>query len=405
MLILKNYRIIEIMFKGQSKFFQKGKDICKGIVNFFLAVLVLCLACLYYQTDIFTFSEPTGFSGCDFYNPYQNWNKDKVAKANFHAHAKAWKGLTNGHNNPEEIKKQYQQLGFKVAAISNYHHLDNSPNQATLISIPCYEHGFNISKTHLLAIGAIGVDNVDFPLGQSLSQKQTRIQNIKKTAALVALTHPELRNGYSKNDIKYLKGYDLMEVLSPYGEAFELWDYALRQGNVSWILANDDTHDLEKQPAGSFFNLISSDSFSKYGILKALKIGNHVAFSAKNGAMDVFLDRISLKQNKLIYRFSGEIKRVKLIRNGLVFGADAQGVIELDETDKFVRFEVEGENAILYTNPIYREGSKSLASISTPAIKVNYLKTYLFRLWVLFVGSFLLVLIFRRSIPRPKLSV
>ena len=84
--------------------------------------------------------------------------------------------------------------------------------------------------------------------------------HIKKTASLVALTHPGLMNGYTTKDLKVLKGYDLFEVLSPYYESFELWDYALNNGNFSWIMANDDTHDLVKQPAGRFFNLIAAES-------------------------------------------------------------------------------------------------------------------------------------------------
>lgn len=383
--------------KGQFNFGQKLFVTSKGIIKSLMAILVIVIIWLYYQTEIFSFSESKIDTASDFYNPYTSWNKEKVFKANFHAHAQAWKGITSGHDSEEDIKNEYLKLGFKVAAVSNYHSI-SAVNNPDFIEIPCYEHGFNVSKTHLLAIDAKKTDNLDFPFGQTTSQKQTRILNLKKTASLVALTHPGLRGGFTMDDLKYLKGYDLMEVLSPYFESFELWDYALNKGNLSWILANDDTHDLKKQPAGRFFNVISSENKSKFGVIKSLKSGNHVAFSSEKGITDVFLEKIIVDKYTIKYRFSGNINRVRLVRNGQMYTTDPKGEIVMNDQDKYVRFEVVGEKSTLYTNPIYRIKAERVASFVPH--KIDVLKTFAYRLCVLSVGFLVFFFIFNKQVSK-----
>jgi hypothetical protein len=378
-------------FKIKNRLANTGK----GIVKSLFALLILILVALYYQSEIFNFTPTPDSHPSSFYNPYQNWNKKKALKANFHAHGQAWGGITNGHNSDDEIINAYKKLGFSIAAVSNYHSISKK-NDTSLLYIPCYEQGFNVSKTHLLAIDATEAYNLDFPLGQSLSQKQTRILNLKKTASLVALTHPGLGEGFNTQDLKYLKGYDLMEVLSPYFESFDLWDYALNQGNLSWILANDDTHDLKKQPPGRFFNLIMPETKSKFGVVNALKKGNHVAYASDKGIVDVALEKISLKGKVITYSFSGNINRVKLVRNGEMFMVDPRGKVILQETDKYVRFEVVGEKSVLYTNPIYRLQTSDIAEFSKIPYKIDTLRTFTFRFFVFAFGFFIFVLLFKR---------
>ncbi|MDP1815563.1 MAG: hypothetical protein Q8K92_14035 [Leadbetterella sp.] len=368
----------------------------KGIVKSLFALLTLILVALYYQSEIFNFSKTPDSYPSSFYNPYQNWNKKKALKANFHAHGQAWGGITNGHNSDGEIINEYKKLGFSIAAVSNYHNISEI-SDTSLLYIPCYEQGFNVSKTHLLAIDATEAYNLDFPLGQSLSQKQTRILNVKKTASLVALTHPGLGEGFNTQDLKYLKGYDLMEVLSPYFESFDLWDYALNQGHLSWILANDDTHDLKKQPPGRFFNLIMPETKTKFDVVKALKNGNHVAYASDKGITDVALEKISLKGNIINYSFSGNINRVKLVKNGEMFMVDPKGQVILQESDRYIRFEVVGEKSVLYTNPIYRIKTSDLTEFSKILYKIDVLKTFTYRILVLVIGFVFIVLLYSKK--------
>jgi hypothetical protein len=384
------------IFKGKSILPNGLAIVSLGIIKFFFALLIVVLGFLYCQTEIFDFSSPKASSKSSFYNPYKHWIHNKALKSNFHAHSTAWKGITNGHNSENQILDEYKKLGFSVAAVSNYHSISDEKDSSS-VYIPCYEHGFNTNKTHILAIDAKAVDKLDFPIGQGISQKQTRLMNIKKTASLVALTHPGLMNGYTAKDLKVLKGYDLFEVLSPYYESFELWDYALNNGSFSWIMANDDTHDLVKQPAGRFFNLVAAESKTKAAVIAALKSGNHVAYSSEKGKMDVRLNKIELIGNEVSYFFSGKINRVKLVKNGEMFTIDPKGKILLSESDKYIRFEVIGEISSLYTNPILRINEEDLAGFSNIPYSINIFKTFAFRVMVFFASSLILFMIFGKK--------
>jgi hypothetical protein len=197
----------------------------------------------------------------------------------------------------------------------------------------------------------------------------------------------------------------LFEVLSPYYESFELWDYALNNGNFSWIMANDDTHDLVKQPVGRFFNLIAAESKTKIGVIAALKSGNHVAYSSEKGKMDVRLNKIELIGNEVSYLFSGTINRVKMVKNGEMFMIDPKGKILLSESDKYIRFEVIGETSSLYTNPIMRISEEELAGFSSLPYSINTFKTFGFRLMILFASSLILFMFFGNKTKLfPKLN-
>lgn len=175
--------------KGQVKTSKRLLRLGQVIIKSFLALLIVVLGVLYYQTEIFNFSDQKIIEKSTFYNPYQKWNKTKALKANFHAHSEAWKGITNGHNTERQILDEYKKMGFAVAAVSNYHSI-SAEKDTTCVYIPCYEHGFNTTKTHILAIDAQEVDKLDFPIGQSLSQKQTRLLNIKKNSLIGSFDTP-----------------------------------------------------------------------------------------------------------------------------------------------------------------------------------------------------------------------
>lgn len=165
---------------------------------------------------------------------------------------------------------------------------------------------------------------------------------------------------------------------------------------MSWLLANDDSHDLKKQPPGRFFNMIMPENKTKFDVVKALKNGNHVAYSSDKGIVDVDLEKIGLKGNTVNYSFSRNINRVKLVRNGQMFMVDPHGQMILQETDKYVRFEVIGEKSILYTNPIYRLKSSDISEFSKIPYKIDALKTFTFRFFVLASGFLIIVLLFQR---------
>ena len=56
--------------------------------------------------------------------------------------------------------------------------------------MPLYEHGYNITKEHQLAIGARRVEWLDFPIWTWLHQKQFILNRVAQTSDLVAINHP-----------------------------------------------------------------------------------------------------------------------------------------------------------------------------------------------------------------------
>jgi hypothetical protein len=213
-----------------------GRRALKGI----LALAAACVVVLYAWTPIYSFPEATTFSGTRLWNPYAGF-QGRWQRANFHAHGRAWVGLTNGEQSDADVAARYRNLGYSVPGVSDYQWIAAQHGIATL---PIYEHGYNITKQHQLAIGADRVEWLDFPLWQSLSQQQFVIDRVKHKTALVALAHPATRDAYTVDDVRQLAGYDLIEIVNGPFAVLDIWDAALSAGRPVWALANDDTHDL-----------------------------------------------------------------------------------------------------------------------------------------------------------------
>ncbi len=125
-----------------------------------LLVLVVLIGLPYACSPVYRFPEPAPFAGTQFYNPYAGL-RGAWKRVNLHAHGTAWGGLTNGQQASEDVVRTYRALGYDLAGVSNYHAIAAHDGVDTL---PLYEHGYNISKRHQLAIGARRVEWLDFPL-------------------------------------------------------------------------------------------------------------------------------------------------------------------------------------------------------------------------------------------------
>jgi len=185
--------------------------------------------------------------------------------------------------------------------------------------------------------------------------------------------------------------------LSPYATSFDLYDHAIMNGHMSWILASDDTHDLKKQPAGSYFVGINSEAKNKIEVLNALKSGQHVAYKSKEGITDIEIDSIKINNTEVKYSFSGNIKSVFLIEDGIPQSIASNGVISLKNNSKFIRFEVIGEKSSLYTNPIIRSNNQNLAETGVILAAINLPKTFYYRLWPLSLFTAVFAVLFLRK--------
>lgn len=359
----------------------------------FLLSIVLLTTWLYLNSSVYDFEKVPPFTGNKFYNPYSNWQDSKIIKANFHSHGISWSKLTDGVNSDDEMINAYQNKGYQLAGLSNYHKIVDSAYTLSkkMLFVPLYEHGYNITKSHALAIGAKKVSYLDYPLGQSTSHKQQIINNIRANGAMVALPHPNMRKGHTLTDATKLTNYQFVEVMSHSTISLDYWDTALNSGKPVWALSNDDSHGLKKQPIGRNFNEIGTYKVTTEDALRNLRDGNSIAVQSPTGEADVSLVNISIGNDTLYYQFDGAVEKVAVIADGTIAEkvTEKEGFFVIPKRVHYVRLEAEGEKAKLVCNPIVRfDGDKSkLFARNDLSPKTDWPLTFLYRIGVFLIGG------------------
>ncbi|MBU0489323.1 MAG: hypothetical protein KKA07_01725 [Bacteroidetes bacterium] len=358
-----------------KKIFRK---ILKWILRLISGVISLAFILMiieYLNTVFYEFPEPVPFSGADFHNPYQGINEANWKKANFHAHSRAWFGLTNGNDNPpERIEEVYGALEYDVFSISDYQRVNDFLREKEFF-IPGYEHGYNIKKTHQLCIGSEGATMLDYPLIQSLHHKQHIIELLAAKNQIVALAHPKFSGGYKTEDLKYLTGYQLVEVLNNYRNSEAHWDSALSAGHAVFLIADDDSHDLNKlHEAGHHFTMINAPDVSMNSIVSALKEGKAYGVELKVDDKQTleekqqlhqtlpFLKSLEIESDTLIISLSAQATFIQFIGQGGIIKKTAENSAlakyALQPDDTYIRIKaLYGEEVGLYFNPVFRKGA------------------------------------------------
>ncbi|MFZ4544422.1 MAG: hypothetical protein ACOYOA_10260, partial [Saprospiraceae bacterium] len=248
----------------------------KGILVLLLTLILWLLVRQYLLCPQLKFTAGTPFSGPNLYNPYENLDSNKWMRCNFHAHSKAWLGVTNGKGTPEDIWNAYEKLGYGVHCVSNYHEIiPNFKGQSNYVS--AYEHGYNLLKTHQLVLGDTQVVSLDYFFPQTRSNKQDLLNRLSANRNnMVIVNHPTVRDGYIKEDFNFLSNYHCMEIASPYQTSYSYWDQALSAGKPIFAVANDDIHNIfDKRGIGRFFTCVNAPETSQDAILAAFKKGCH----------------------------------------------------------------------------------------------------------------------------------
>lgn len=371
-----------------------------------LVLLVLAIGLPYAWGPVYEFPQPRPFAGGYLYNPYAI-PSGRWQRANFHAHGRAWSGLTNGQQPDEEVARSYRELGYDVPGVSDYQRIAARHGTPT---IPVYEHGYNIIKQHQLAIGAHDVEWFDFLLWQSLNHQQYVIDRVKRKADLVALAHPATRNAYSVDDMRSLTGYDLIEVVNGPFSTPDVWDAALSTGHPVWAVADDDTHDLkDERRRAAGWNMVGAATAETADIVQALAAGRSYAVLRK-GALDAahvtVLDGVQVDGRTMHVSLRGAASDITFVgQNGTVRKTVRQTLdaeYRWMDTDTYVRTVVETPQTVLFLNPVLRYNGERLVS---PAAQVDVATTWVFRGSI---GASLVtlswVLARRRPAPQPRVS-
>ena len=350
--------------------------------------LMLLNCILYLRAEIYDFPPPKPFEGKSIYNPYEGMADTLFLRANFHAHSIAWGGLTNGHDTEKEIYEGYTGRGYDVACISNYHSVSEYHKNLSKYYIPVYEHGFNVLKSHCLALGADEVSFEDFPLFQSGSHQQSVIQAISDNGAMVCIAHPDFGGGRTFENMRQLTGYRFTEVLNHYRLSDEYWDEGLSAGRLSWILGNDDTHDMRDHFTFHRFTMIPGSCLNADDVLKRLSAGNHYAIRSHNGDPDIgFVSCTGNGEGPYRFTFSGPVDSILIVGQGgktlRSFIGTSTAEYWFRPEDHYIRAVAVSANSILYLNPLLRCADSNDPFEGLPAAAENQLLTWISRLTIL----------------------
>ena len=369
-------------------------------------VLLLLVLFVYLSTPTYSFKEPRPFEGAYLYNPYQDMNPDQWKKYHFHCHSRKFFGLTNGRKSSETaIDSVYQALGYDHYGISDY--MSINPHGADREGyIPAYEHGYGlIRKTHQICIGAEKVYRLDFPFMQNLNMKQHTLNKLGERCRFVMPAHASFTQGYKVNDMVLLSNYRLLEVLNPYGNAFEHWDKALSNGHRVYALGDDDTHDItDINEVGRNLTMVNTPSMEADSVYDALERGLCYAVEFSNfflfgSSMErkaelaktlPHLTRCELVGDTFFVATSvDDIKEVRFIGQGGKVLKTCENVKEayyvvLPE-DAYVRTVINIDDLrLLYLNPVTRHPSPMVEDRRLDS--VNWAQTGLY--WLVYAVAF-----------------
>jgi hypothetical protein len=366
----------------------------------FIFFTYLCIG--YFRAEVYDFPEPEKFSGDRLYNPYENLNP-RWYKGNFHAHSYAWGGLTNGKQSEEEVIQKYKSEGFDIIQLSNYHEI--FVTDAT--NIPVYEHGYSTTKTHRLVFGAESPSYFDIPIYINTSAKQWMLNNLRDESKMLVIAHPAFANGHTPEELKYITGYDLIEVLNHYRISDVHWDSALTSGRAVWLLSNDDTHDInDPVETGVSWTLINAPDKTPDNIMLALKTGKAIGLKGKNFENPFMLENVKVNDMTVSFKFKTP-GNITLVGDGRTIKTQAENSDSISYTmkpeDTYLRaVQITPDSvSFLYTNPVIRYSGESIPSNPYKA-QINYFKTYLIRFIILIPYGLLIFFIVRRYKKRRR---
>ncbi len=365
-----------------------------------LVFIALLLAQLQYiQSQRFTFLPPKPFSGDSLYNPYAGIDT-AWQKANFHAHARAWGGFTDGkHNSTQDLIKTYQNMDYRVIAVSDYHSINPQQDTASAAFVPVYEHGYNLFKAHRLAMGSKLVSFYDITFFPNLHDKQYIINRLKQTSPYLTIAHPKFGGGHTFADLAHLSGYECIEVLNHYRRSDVYWDSALTAGKPVWIVGNDDNHNIKKpDETGVKWTMIAANSNHAHTILKNLTTGKAYGVEGKNGTNDNLLKSLTVNQLTLQVQLLNPAAEIAFIgHNGktkATFTQTDKAQYTFLPDDTYIRTVITTPTTKMYLNPVLRYDGKNPPK-NTLTAHYNPIHTWFMRLRVL-VTALALVWLYRR---------
>ncbi len=394
------------------------------------AILLLAVAgtCILSISPIYSFSEPTQFSGNQIYNPYQNFDSTiGWERACFHTHTKVDKGINECPEYPDVVYDEYMQYGYGILGFANHQALTPHPYDSALY-IGSYEHGYNLFKFHLIPFGAEKVRKFDHLLPLLRSQKQFMIDLLSEDSDMVQFNHPNRTNSVNTKTMQSLTGYRLIEADAgfqehDYGRGTHLkhWDEALSAGRYCHNIINDDNHNPHRlSRIARRCSWINTPSAAYEDIREQLLAGNFYSTRIPdygNGDKEIKIAEnlslpgisdIGMRGDTIFMQLSEPAERIDIISQGgsiidsCLNTAYAQYTMQPENT--YIRLTAHYEDGYtIYTNAFarYQEGTESPFVVFEHP--VNWPLTILFNLLLLTIFASAIYLIYRLFRPTPRI--
>jgi len=331
----------------------------------FLILIAIISGYLYFNYPVYNFNEPQPFKGGQIFNPYKDLDPVNWKKANFHCHTEQ----SDGKNSAKEVQHAYKKFGYEFLTISD-HFTKTETDELFKDQVKSYEQGFNFGKYHILVFGDYRVSFLDIPFVLTLSHK---IQNLKKLAPksdMLVLAHPDLTLGLRENDMRYLSGYQMIEV--PRGanrEALIHYDAALSCGHYSSLVGGDDCHnvysDYEFGRALTFVNVQKNNPNAVYHALLAgktfavtLPVFRSPELKLKRNLNLPMIRKLEVRNDSVRFQVT-EPAVIKVFgQNGKLrhtTGLADHVMVHLKKDDSYLRFmAIFQDSVILYSNPVVK---------------------------------------------------
>jgi hypothetical protein len=228
---------------------------------------------------------------------------------------------------------------------------------------------------------------MEFPFWQGVNQKQYILDRLLSTAALVSINHPARLEGYTVDDMRYLSGYQLLEVINDHEAGDRFWDAALSAGHRVWGIAGDDVHDLtDRCRVGVACTMINSDSSRPNDIIEALRAGRSY-LGSRHGLTgtetETTLAGVKVDRNTVTVTINGPAATDFVGQDGhseaTVVNTTSASYM-LQPRDTYIRAIVRGAHADLYVNPLVRTDPRDATQ---PATEVSRGWTILWRVAII----------------------
>jgi hypothetical protein len=337
----------------------------------------------------YEFPPAAPFSGGQWYDPYGT--DGEWLRANFHAHSRAWCGLTNGEDPPEEVRAAYRELGYDIYPVSNYQQI-LVPGPEDGVPLTAYEHGYGLIGNHHTVIGASEVEWLEYSLPQGVHHEQQVLDALRLTAPIVIINHPSRKNSFPPAEFTQLTGYTGLEVLTKRSRSRQHWDAALSAGRAVWGFCADDGRDLSSNSDVAIgWNMIRSADRSAEAVIEALRAGRFYGVWTRHKKQPNVLRSIGLDDGTLTLSVERPADEIRFIgQDGRVLHAVQQSDragYTLQPGDTYVRAEAETGDTTLIFNPVFRHDGDPLTQ---QLARIRPLATWSVRLAtllaVLFVG-------------------